>query len=122
MESPEQLFALPVESEVVRSLFDHLKLLTEQGFTGPVSVMLSVLGVNGSRIKTGNDWMLPPWEEGITIDRDNLILPDVVVEQLPADPRVFMRNVFHALWQSSGYKHSLGYTDSGEWDAKKHSG
>jgi hypothetical protein len=118
---PRELYALALEADVVKSLDTYLKVLAAHGSEGPVSVMLSVLGVKGSRIKSGDDgWRAAPWEENVTIDRDILILPDVVVERLPADPRAFMRDVFHSLWQSSGYKRSLGYSESGEWDPKKH--
>lgn len=54
------------------------------------------------------------------IDRDVLHLPDAYVEQLPADPRSFLRPTFDALWQSSGWDRSYGYTEAGEWDPKQH--
>ena len=116
-----ELYALPLELDVVNAIGLYFKALIAHGYNGPVSVMLTVLDVRGSRIKTGDGYHAAPWHENAAIDRDVLMLPDVFVEQIPADPRAFMRPVFDALWQSSGaYKRSLGYKDDGTWDEKKH--
>jgi hypothetical protein len=118
---PPQLFALPLETAAVKAVNSYLEALKAHGFEGPVSVMLAVIGAKGSRIALEtHGFRPPPWEREHTIDRDVLVLPDVVVEQTPADPRVFMRPTFDALWQSSGFKRSRGYTEAGDWDASKH--
>lgn len=115
-----ELFGLPLETEVVQAVEVFFKALLAHNFGGPVCVMVAVLGVRGARIQVGEGWMLPPWERDITIDRDVLVLPEVVAEHLPADPRRLLRPTFDALWQSSGYKRSHGYSENGDWDEKRH--
>lgn len=121
MGGPMQISGPGIEGEVVKALDVYLGTLAKHGFGGPVSVMLTVLGARGCRLYSGNEYV-NMLEAAITIDRDVLILPDLVVEQIPADARAFMRPTFDALWQSSGYKRSFGYKEDGSWDAKRHSG
>lgn len=115
-DGPPQLSAIAIETTVVESVESFFKVLRANHFEGPVSVLLTVLGVRGTRIFTGgHDWGPPD-----TIDRDTLVLPDVVVERLDADPRAFLRATFDALWQSSGLAQSRGYDPEGNWSDKAH--
>jgi hypothetical protein len=114
-----QLSGTAIETTVVQAIETFFKVLRENGFDGPVSVMVTLLGVKGSRMFVGaEEWV--PLDEQVTIDRDILILPDVFVERMDADPRVFMRATFDALWQASGFAASRGYDREGNWRPDQH--
>jgi hypothetical protein len=57
------------------------------------------------------------------IDRDLLVLPDVVLESYPNDYRVelprLMRPVVDAFWQAGGWPRSIGYDGEGNWAEQK---
>lgn len=116
-----ELFALPLETEIVKSVAGYLATLHKHGFEPPFSIMLTVVGAKGARIEAGGIHR-PPWEQDLVIDRDLLVLPDVLVERLPADPAASLRPAFDALWQASGFKRSLGYNSEGAWDHARHRG
>jgi hypothetical protein len=49
------------------------------------------------------------------IDRDVLVLPDVMVEDFGGDPSQIMRPLFDMIWNASGLERSLNYDDEGNW-------
>jgi hypothetical protein len=53
------------------------------------------------------------------IDRDLLVLPDIVLESYPEDyrhelPRL-LRPIVDAFWQAGGWPRSQGYDANGDW-------
>jgi len=51
-----------------------------------------------------------------TVDRETLVLPDVIIEQDSLDPDLVLRPVFDALWQASGFASCEHYNCEGRWD------
>lgn len=52
---------------------------------------------------------------GHPIDRNNLIVPEVMVEELGQNPYQIMRPIFDAVWNAGGYARDLNYDPSGNW-------
>lgn len=109
------LHGLGVEKEVLEAVQGYLQLLGSLGIAPPVSIHLSLLGVKGVRVATSR-LTLPGWE-GMTIDRDVVVLPDVLLDN-PASAAKGLKPLFDAMWQSSGIDGSPSYTPSGEWNPK----
>lgn len=77
----------------------------------PVWVMLSLLRCRGLVL-----WVsLTDSPDEHTIDRDELIMPEVQVDDLNADPSAVLRPVFDILWQAAGFSRCFLYNDRGEW-------
>jgi hypothetical protein len=99
------------EVEIVDRLPKYLQVLQGLGIAPPVWIGLSMTGVKGLRMypRSGGLSYTPG------IDRDLLVLPDVLVEDLSADPQDFMKPTFDAAWQAAGHYRSYNYNDQGQW-------
>jgi len=56
--------------------------------------------------------------ELFTIDRDILLLPEVLVDEFSAETPQVLRPAFDALWQACGFERSQNYDASGNWTVK----
>jgi hypothetical protein len=83
-------------------------------------VIASLIGVKGVAISLG-DAFQTPFPPEFPIDRDLLVLPDVIVEGRDQDIATLLRPAFDAMWQASGWERSHGYDAQGKWIASVHS-
>ena len=52
------------------------------------------------------------------IDRNELLLPEIIVEEYKNNTAALLRPAFDAVWQASGFLRSGNYDDNGKWIAK----
>lgn len=105
---PSGVFPTELFNAVERALrlYDLLEILP------PYAVMVSILGAKGAVL-----WMdvvnlgspLRP------LDRDALLLPEVVINDRPVDVPAVMRPLLDVLWQSFGMKRCTEYSEDGQW-------
>jgi hypothetical protein len=81
--------------------------------------MLSLHGLAGYKMAVSQSiYIHVSMEDQHLIDRDTLILPEIICENYPSDTndvaRV-LRPAFDAVWNASGWRTSLGYDEKGEW-------
>lgn len=81
------------EFEVARSTKAYLSLLTELGVEPPILVMLALLRVRG--LQVFDEHLRKTIGSGF--DRDNVLLPDVLVEELPCDVPKLLKPVFDTM-------------------------
>ena len=105
---PADLF----EQRLVSDLADYLKFEQDLELGTPVFVMLSLLGVKDYTIETMHH---PGDTENLPIDRDVLLLPDILVDDFRTRAEELLRPAFDALWQSAGWAGSKNYKDDGTW-------
>lgn len=105
---PADLF----EQRLVSGLVDYLKFEQDLGVEPPIFVMLSLLGVRDYTIQTRHRYYET---ENLPIDRDVLLLPDILVDDYAARGEDLLRPAFDALWQSAGWAGSKNYKDDGTW-------
>lgn len=100
------------ETQLVEALRFYLPRLKEHGVELPLVVLVSVLGVRGYGLRVSN--LRRRGGEPI-VDRDTLLLPDVLVEDYAVDVPRMMKPVFDAMWQALGMSRSLCYQEDGTW-------
>jgi hypothetical protein len=103
-----------LESEVVSSLTRYLELIRGLGEEPPVFLQIGLVGVMGYPIC----FRSPSFgiqDSGERIDRDHLILPDIVFDDYEGDIEQIMKPVFDAMWQASGWERSQHYDAQGIW-------
>jgi hypothetical protein len=105
------------ELRVNRHLANPIAVQRMIGVRPPVSVLVSVVSGRGLLVAPPSDISLP--YEWSAIDRDLLVLPDVVLETFDIDmvtelPRL-LRPVVDGFWQSCGFERSTYYDDEGNW-------
>lgn len=49
------------------------------------------------------------------IERNNLLMPEVMVENFDFEPSKVMKLIFDAVWNACGYPGSQNYDGSGNW-------
>jgi hypothetical protein len=91
----------PLEDILIKGLEDYIKMEKILEFEPPFFVMISLLGVKGYKISH------------IEIDRDSLILPDILLEDYESESERILRPAFDAIWQAAGIGRSTSYDEEG---------
>jgi len=101
------------ERDLIACTKDYLNLLGQLDIAPPIFLMLSMTGVKGFSMALGPEY----FREGVppVIDRDVLLLPEVVVEDLSGEPASILKPIFDSVWQSAGHLRSRNYDDQGRW-------
>lgn len=103
------LYAILVEEEVLAMLDRILRLQTSLSVQPPFVVMLSLLGVKDYTIEVSS----PLTRRIERITRNELLLPEVLVEDPTGDLARLMKPVFDRMWNAAGFPGSLGYDEKG---------
>lgn len=102
------------EKNVLQSLDSAIKSLISLEVPAPVVISLSFLGVHGCEMDVNGNYR-PFRDEVTTIDRDVVVLPDVVIEDYGSEIADIVRPVFDAIWNAAGWERSLNYDQNGKW-------
>ena len=98
-----------VEQELLDAVERFFSIQKQLGVEPPLLVMLSLLGVSGYTIYVD----VPPVDTQ-RIDRDALLVPEVLVESFGRDPAEVMKPAFDAIWNAAGWPGSMNYDDTGK--------
>ena len=101
------------EQELRQSLHYYLKVLQDIKVDLPIILLLALLNVKGYYMAV-NEWEYPSVEH-LTIDRDILLLPEVVIDDYKDSPDKILRPCFDAIWNACGFPRSLNYDREGNW-------
>jgi hypothetical protein len=105
------------EQELINSLGGYLSRLKTLNVELPIFVFLTLLGVKGYSMGV-NKWDYDI-EEVQTIDRDILLLPEVIVENYDGKAEKVLKPCFDSIWNACGFPRSFNYNDKGEWAPAK---
>lgn len=105
------------EEELINSLQDYLQLQQQIELNPPVLIMLSLLGVRDYVMRVGDG--LDHTRHTYPIDRDNLIIPEIVVEDYAMKASEILRPAFDAIWQACGWDCCKNYDADGNWIGNK---
>jgi len=103
-----------IERALIKGLTCYLRSAKELGIQFPFLLSLTLHGVHGYLLNRNSKWSMINSTE--TVDRETLVLPDVIIEQDSLDPDLVLRPVFDALWQASGFASCEHYNCEGRWD------
>jgi hypothetical protein len=101
------------ERELLQSLRRFLDLQRSLGAEPPVFVLLSLIRVKDYSLGLphGEDA-----EEGAhPLDRDELVIPECVVDSFDADAPSILKPAFDVLWNSAGFPSSKNFDRQGKW-------
>jgi hypothetical protein len=101
------------EKELVKSLNGFLKIQHRLGNDPPFFVILTLLGVKGYNF---------PSSHGLTytkpIDRDYLLIPEILVQDATLLPETILQPAFDAVWNAVGDPRSTSYHSDGRWTSE----
>ncbi|MDW8022595.1 MAG: ATP-binding protein [Nitrososphaerota archaeon] len=98
------------EQELIKSLTEYLSILKILEVEPPVFIFLTLLGVKGYSMAVDSSRAY----EAHSIDRDILMLPEVVIESYDVDPKDILKPCFDSIWNACGFPRSLNYNMKGE--------
>jgi hypothetical protein len=101
---------IPSSFEIIllEALPRFLSIQKQLGVEPPLFIMLSLLGVLDYIMGVNSRFDTYP------IDRDALILPEIIVENFECNPSEVMRPIFDSIWNASGLPRSMNYNANGE--------
>jgi hypothetical protein len=103
-----------VESSLLAGTRRYLKTAQKLGVPLPMLVMVAMHGLKGYGMATNNPWQNS--RPSHAIDRDTLLLPDVLLDDFTVPADKLLRPVFDAFWQSAGFTGCQHYNSQGQWD------
>jgi hypothetical protein len=112
---PNLIASTHVEQKILHATTRYFKTAKQLGVPLPLIVMMTLFGVKGYGIATGSTWS--NFRPTHTIDRDALLLPDVLIEDYNTPADVALKPIFDALWQAGGMNGCQHYNEKGHWSA-----
>jgi hypothetical protein len=108
-----RLYAKWVETQMLEFVQASLTILRDAAIESPVVVLLALSGLRGVRFENSpHSW---GWGSEETVDRDIVVLPELLLEDVPSDMTQALRPIFDALWQCSGWDQSPSFDQNGTW-------
>jgi len=101
------------EEKLLEKLPTYLSVQRELGVEPPLFIMVSLLGVSGYTM--GVDRARFMFDEAYPIDRDALLVPEIMIETFDCDVTEVMRPAFDAIWNATGWPRSMNYDEKGKW-------
>jgi|CXWL01.1.fsa_nt_gi hypothetical protein len=98
------------EDELLGAVRQYFDIQSNIGVTPPIVVMLSLLNVKGAKMYGGYS----PFPEDDKVDRDHLLVSEVMAENFTADSAQLLKPIFDVVWNACGYAGSSGYGTDGQ--------
>lgn len=106
------------ERGLIQAVSDYLEALRELEVQSPVVIMASMIGVAGCEMTTPLRQRTKVMEP-TTMDRDVILLPDVLVEAYGCEVPRLLRPIFDATWNAAGWEGSPNYNEQGNWSTTR---
>jgi len=116
-ESPAQgIGAFHLESSLIQLLGRWIDRWAALGESGPMMLALALTGVKGLRLFPHSDglYALP-----IQIDRDVLLIPEIVVDDFSRPPDVILHPILDMMWNAGGWPGSPHYHEGRFQDSSR---
>lgn len=110
----QSMNSLRFEDELIKAVRSYFSLLARLGAAGPVVLAVSLLGVRGYKLDPGRG-IFRPSDDRMLLDRDDLIVPDTLVEDLTSDAAHVLKPSFDIVCNAFGWSGSLHYDARGNW-------
>lgn len=100
-----------IERDALEHIKRALRISQKISVQPPLAIMLSILGVQGFKVMSGQHGHVT----GVTITRDWLLLPEVLVTDYSEDLRQVLKPAFDIVWNAGGWSGSGSYDEQGKW-------
>jgi len=104
------------EKEILSILPNYFNFYKSVGIQAPYFLMLTLTGLCDYNLMSENEiYRYHYHKHFISLSRDILILPEIIVEDLNIEPEIIIKPIFDMVWNAFGCSHSLNYNDKNEW-------
>ena len=111
-EGQPSIHGISYEDDIIKTIKGNLDALRSLEVPPPFFLMVHMVGVEGCGIYIVRRLV---GRHKPKIDRDILILPEVLIEDYCEDVERRLRPIFDAVWNAAGLKGSLNYDEQGNW-------
>jgi hypothetical protein len=103
--------SLRFEETLLEALPKYTCIQERLGVEPPVFLMLSLLGVKGRLMQVDT----PEFSgvKDVQIDRDALLVPEIMVESFEYSAEEILKPAFDAVWRAAGWERSMNYEEDG---------
>lgn len=112
------IYGTRLERFYIQEIQKFIELIKFLGYDFPIVIMLTVLSIRGYKF-----FVLDEYSFRISnnlIDRDNLLLPDIMIDEDPKDNwDITLRSIFDPIYYACGMGGSLNYDGTGKWVGDK---
>jgi hypothetical protein len=105
----KQIPGIAFEEVMIEAIGRYLEVQDRLTIPLPIFAAITLLRVGNCRMSSYGHSPSPP------IDRDTLMLPEILIEEYGSDIGRVLKPSFDALWQACGLEKSLNYDDLGNW-------
>ena len=108
--------SLAYEREILKSVKGYLKILQDLNVPLPILFFLSFHGIKDYYLAVDQNrfWI----DEQSFIERNDLIIPEVMIEDYQCDLSKILKPSFDAVWNAAGFEQSMNYDSNGNWSEK----
>lgn len=106
--------SLSYEQNLIDLLPSFCSVQEQLGFRPPTVLMLTLLNVRDYAM--GVSSRRAAHASGQTIDRDNLIIPDILIDSFDGDFAAKLKPIFDIVWNACGWVGSRNYDKDGYWN------
>jgi hypothetical protein len=117
-ENKEIISSTYIERQIIDSLKRYIAIMKELLIELPILFFLSLLGVDGYTIDfqdIPNGFISCIDMNRRPIDRDNLLLPEVTIENYDEPAYKILKPCFDSLWNACGLARDPHYDENGDW-------
>lgn len=99
------------EDLLLGALPSYFSIQIQLGIQPPVFIMLSLIGIKGYYMYVANP--LYALDGPHPIDREMLLVPEVLVDNFSSDPAQLLKQPFDVVWNAAGFPGSVNYDQHG---------
>jgi hypothetical protein len=105
------------ERSLINSLPHIFNVQKQLGIKPPLAVGLSLLSVRDYILNVDFRLLFAaiPGQPANRFDRENVVLPEVIIDTFDVDPAQVLKPAFDAIWNAAGWPESMNYDPSGNW-------
>jgi hypothetical protein len=111
-----QIPSIAYERALIEVLTKYLSLLKTLIVELPIFMFLTLLQVKGYSMSVDRSRF--SFDGVHAIDRDVVLLPEIVIESYDVKAECILRICFDSIWNACGLPRSFNYDDTGEWVAE----
>ena len=104
----ESLPSIYYERQLMQSLKAYLAVMIDLTVETPILLFLSLTGVRGCRMEVGRSF-----SQGHAIDRDMLLLPEIIIENYDMPTEDILKPCFDSIWNACGFTRCFNYDVAG---------
>jgi hypothetical protein len=102
------------EQKIIQCVNGYIKSYVALDIELPVYVFLTITGAKNYNMAVPSYY----YDDSYPIDRDVLLIPEIILEDYNAPVHTIMRPIIDQVWNACGFHGSSNYDDNGNWKVK----